>query len=117
VSLSSKPADEPTGGIPQQFALTNQTTIVGHGWLQLIAPTASAAPARLHHLWRPHGRRVTVQFGWGMGGWTGTLKPLGANEFSGKLQPFCDSGCGGVKQIVTIRITRSECSKGNASER
>jgi hypothetical protein len=45
------------------------------------------------------------------------LKPSGTNEFSGKLRPFCDSGCGGAKQIVTVRITRSECSEGTVSER
>ena len=117
VSLSSKPSDQQTGGIPAHFALTNQATIFGHGWLQLTAPTATAGPARLHHLWRPDGRKVTVQFGWGMGGWTGTLKQSGVNEFSGKLRAFCDSGCGGAKQIVTIRIVRNECSQGNASDR
>src|SRR5215813_14178963 len=66
VSLSSKPANELMGGIPEQFELTNQTTIFGRGWFQLIAPTATTAPARLHHLWRPHGSRGSVQFGWGM---------------------------------------------------
>jgi hypothetical protein len=92
VSLCSKPSDQQTGGIPAQFALTNQATIFGHRWLQLTASTATAGPARLHHLWRPDGRKVTVQFGWGMGGWTGTLKQSGVNEFSGKLRAFVTRG-------------------------
>jgi hypothetical protein len=79
-------------GIPEQFELTNQTTIFGHGWFQLIAQQQRSARARLHHLWRPHGRGVRVQFGWGMGGWAGTLKGSGPNEFSGKLRPFVTPG-------------------------
>ena len=111
VSIHSNPPDLPTGGIPGSFDLTNRPTIFRDRSFQLTAPTATTAPARLHHLWRPVGSRVTVQFGWGLGGWVGTLKPSGANELGGKLKPFCDGPCGGVKQVVTIRIRRVECPK------
>jgi hypothetical protein len=103
-----------TSSVPHKFELTNQPTIFRDGSFQLSAATAATGPARLHHLWRPRGSRLTVEFGWGLGGWAGTLKPSGANEFQGKLQYFCDTlWCG--KQSIAIRIRRVECEQLNVA--
>jgi hypothetical protein len=80
-------SDEPTGGIPNQFVRTKSNKHL-RSWLQLIAPTATAAPARLHYVWRAHGRSVVVQFDWGMDGWTGMREQSGVNEFAGNLRPI-----------------------------
>jgi hypothetical protein len=112
VSISSAPSNLPTGGIPQTFELTENPTVFGNHIFQLNATTAISDPARLHHVWSPLHNTMKVQFGWGMGGWQGSLKPVRSNELAGKLKLFCDTvRCGGQKQVVTFRAKRVECAK------
>lgn len=112
VSLSSVPPDLPMGGVPPRFELTDLPTVFGSHVFQVRAETATSPPARLHYVWSPSRKNVKVQFGWGMGGWEGKLKPSDTNELAGKLKPFCDTiRCGGPKQVLTIRTKRVECPK------
>jgi len=111
LALASVPPDLPTGGIPRQFELTHLESTIGRHWFQLRAPEATDAPAVAHHIWFPDRKNIKVQFGWGMGGWQGTLKPSAPHQFVGKLKPFCDFRCEGPKQVVTMRVQRVECPK------
>ena len=110
-SLTSVPADLATRGVPQFFELTDRPTPFGNPWLQMKAADATTEPSRLHHIWTPRHGSIKLQFGWGMGGWEGTLKPAAPNEFVGKLKPFCNGRCGGQKQVVSVHVKRVECSK------
>ena len=112
VSILSDPPNQPTGGIPQTFELTESPTIFGNHIFQINAATGISGPAHRHHVWTPLRNKVKVQFGWGLGGWQGSLRPVRSNELAGKLNPFCDTvRCGGQRQVVTIRAKRVECAK------
>ena len=115
---SSNPAKLATGGVPDRFRLTDTPTTFSDGSFQLTAPTATSPYARQHHLWRPRGHRLEVQFGWGLGGEYGVLKPSGTSEFRGKLKSYSDSFPWAAKvpwwpgrPVINIRVRRVECPK------
>jgi hypothetical protein len=52
--------------------------------------------------------QIKISFG-SLGGFRGTLRPVAAGEFTGKLKEYCDNRCAWKKREGKIRIRKVDC--------
>ena len=97
--------------IPDRFQLRSEPAF-GPG-SELFAVRGVPASGNLtegYWVWRPHGSKLWISLGTGLGGIRGTLKQSRTGEFVGKLKEWCDSRCGWKKRVGTIRIQQIDCT-------
>lgn len=111
VSLTWSPSTTEESYIPQRFELTDRPSRIKGQMEMRGVPKPVDDAARFSQrlwLWRRNHNKAVVSFGWGLGGFAGTLKPSNAAELVGTLKYFCDTiRCGGPSG--RIRVRRVEC--------
>ena len=111
VSLTWNPSTTEESYIPQRFELTDRPSRIKGQMEMRSVPKPVDDAARFSQrlwLWRRNRNKAVVSFGWGLGGFAGTLKPSQATELVGTLKYFCDTiVCGGPSG--RIRVRQVEC--------
>ena len=74
-----------------------------------VAPSGSTFEQQW--FWIPEGRRLTLSFGFGLGGMHGSFKPSSNADLFGKLKQWCDKRCDFKKTEITMRLRRIDCPK------
>lgn len=74
-----------------------------------VAPSGSTFEQQW--FWVPEGRRLTLSFGFGLGGMRGAFKASSNADLSGKLKQWCDKRCDFKKTEITMSLRRIDCPK------
>jgi len=112
VSQKWHPMNEDAVPIPNQFQLRSEAAAEpSNGTFAMRSVPASANAMEKQWVWQPRGSRLWISWGSGSGGFRGTLKQSQPGEFVGKVEEWCDSHCEWNKQVATIRIQKTDCTK------
>lgn len=110
VSLTWSPPD-PNAKYLEQHLIFNDE-LADDGWLTIGTTDRKLRPNERWY-WKVTGKnKIKVIFGWGLGGYEGSLSRKDISRLVGKIKNYCDFKCSST-EVGTIELQKMDCKSAN----